>query len=117
MNNGTALVFYDKTGIGFHVESEKKSRFYLSGHSQYRRDIRNRRNILLSKWQKIQLEVTGAWMGITPMSQHHNMRFKVGFAKGYSSDRSYTLFGGSLLMHYLTRKVSRQIDAISDTRS
>lgn len=52
-------------------------------------------------------------IGITPMSSIYNMRFKVQTAAVLLI--AVTLFGGSLLMHYLTRKVSRQIDAISDT--
>ena len=113
MNNGIALVFYDKNRYCFHVESEKEEQI-LSIRSQP----------IQTGYQKIGgiscyvAENTignSDWsvMGITPMSSIYNMRFKVQTAAVLLI--AVTLFGGSLLMHYLTRKVSRQIDAISDT--
>ncbi len=113
MNNGIALAFYDKNRRCVHVESDKEAQIQsvqsgpvqtgyqkIGGISCY--VVEN--GIKHSDW---------IVMGITPISSIYNMRFKVRAAAVALT--AVTLVWGCFLMYYLTRKVSRQIAALSDT--
>lgn len=113
MNNGIALAFYDKNRCCVHVESDKEAQIQsvqsgpvqtgyqkIGGISCY--VVEN--GIKHSDW---------IVMGITPISSIYNMRFKVRAAAVALT--AVTLVWGCFLMYYLTRKVSRQIAALSDT--
>ena len=52
-------------------------------------------------------------IGITPISSIYHMRLKVQIVAAVLT--VVTLICGCILMQYLTRKVSRQINALSDT--
>ncbi len=113
MNNGIALAFYDKNRRCVHVESKREELIpsVRSGTVQ-------------TGYQKIGgiscyvVENTikhSDWIvtGITPISSIYKMRFKVRAAAAFLT--AVTLLCGCFLMYYLTRKVSRQIKALSDT--
>lgn len=113
MNNGIALAFYDKNRRCVHVES---------GHAEQIQSIQS--GPVQTGYQKIggiscyvvENEIKHSdWSvtGITPISSIYNMRFKVRAAAVFLT--AVTLLWGCFLMYYLTRKVSRQIDALSDT--
>lgn len=113
MNNGISLAFYDKNRRCVHVESDKEAQIQsvqsgpvqtgyqkIGGISCY--VVEN--GIKHSDW---------IVMGITPISSIYNMRFKVRAAAVALT--AVTLVCGCFLMYNLTRKVSRQIAALSDT--
>lgn len=116
---GIGLVFYDKDKHCILVESSSadlRENLYsrilsgqmeegyqkIAGETYYavEKTIKNNGN----RWHVL---------GFTPISSINNMRFKIRIAASVLA--AAALFYGCLLMSYLTRKVSRQIDAVSDT--
>ena len=113
LSQGIGLVFYDRDQNCVHVETNSEELAdkiredglengyqKIAGQSYYivENSIKN------SEWSVI---------GITPISSIYHMRLKVQIVAAVLT--VVTLICGCILMQYLTRKVSRQINALSDT--
>lgn len=113
LSQGIGLVFYDRDRRCIHVETNseeladkiredrlKKGYQRIAGQAYYitENSIKN------SEWSVV---------GITPISSIYHMRLKVQVVAAVLT--AVTLICGCASMQYLTRKVSRQINALSDT--
>ena len=113
LSQGIGLVFYNRDQNCVHVETNSEELAdkiredglengyqKIAGQSYYivENSIKN------SEWSVI---------GITPISSIYHMRLKVQIVAAVLT--VVTLICGCILMQYLTRKVSRQINALSDT--
>ena len=113
LSQGIGLVFYDRDRRCIHVETNseeladkiredrlEKGYQRIAGQAYYitENSIKN------SEWSVV---------GITPISSIYHMRLKVQVVAAVLT--AVTLICGCASMQYLTRKVSRQINALSDT--
>lgn len=114
---GLGLVFYDKDKRCILVESNNTDLIEDLYHRVLTGQIEEGyQRIAGEEYYAVENTIKkNGWkvMGVTPISSINNMRFRIQITASVLA--VIALFCGCLLMSCLTRKVSRQIDAISDT--
>lgn len=115
-DTGIGLIFYDKDKRCILVESDRAEMIGTLYYSVLDGEINEGyQRIADEAYYAVEKTIrSNGWsvLGITPISSINRMRFRIQAAASVLTVMA--LFCGCLLMSYLTRKVSRQIDAISD---
>lgn len=115
-DTGIGLIFYDKDKRCILVESDRAELIETLYYSVLDGEINEGyQRIADEAYYAVEKTIrNNGWsvLGITPISSINRMRFRIQAAASVLTVMA--LFCGCLLMSYLTRKVSRQIDAISD---